>query len=93
MGPKYGIPTATDTKRTRDLMGTSLKSLADAIRAEQDALKSSRGAKLPKYGVPLLSLGHQEIALITLGMLFNSISRSEYEECVAPRVTPVASTS
>ncbi len=81
---------ATDTKRTRDLMGTSLKSLADAIRAEQDALKSSRGAKLPKYGVPLLSLGHQEIALITLGMLFNSISRSEYEECVAPRVTPVA---
>jgi DNA-directed RNA polymerase len=81
---------ATDRKPVRDLVGNSLRLLADAIHAEQHALKSSRGAKLPKYGVPLLSLGHQELALITLGTLFNAISRSEFEEYVPPRITPVA---
>jgi hypothetical protein len=69
---------ATDTRPYQDLMGIALSSLADAIRAEQDALKSSRGAKLPNYGLPLLSLGHRELALITLGTLINSISQSEW---------------
>ena len=48
---------AADTKPYRKLIGISLGSLADAIRAEQDILKTSR-AKLPAWGLPLLSIGH-----------------------------------
>ena len=48
---------ATDTGPYRHLTGILLSSLTDAIRDVQNALKSSRGAKLPKYGVPLLFLG------------------------------------
>src|SRR5262252_9573813 len=80
---------ATDTKPYRNLIGISLRSLADAIRAEQDILKTSK-AKLPAWGLPLLSLGHEQLALITLGALFNGITRSEFETCLPPRITPVA---
>ncbi len=62
--------------------------MANVIRAEQDSLKMPKKAKLPAYGLPLLSVGHD--VLITIGTLFNMISRSEFETCLAPRITPVA---
>jgi DNA-directed RNA polymerase len=80
---------ATDTKPYRNLIGISWRSLADAIRAEQDILKTSKKT-LPAWGLPLLSLGHEQMALITLGTLFNMIARSEFETCVPPGITSVA---
>jgi DNA-directed RNA polymerase len=71
------------------LIGISLRSLADAIRAEQDSLKTSKKT-LPAWGLPLLFLGHEQMALITIGTLFNMIARSEFETCLPPRITPVA---
>ena len=62
---------ATDTKPYRNLIRISWRSLADAIRAAQDSLKTSKKAKLPAWGLALLSLGHEQLALITLGTLFN----------------------
>src|SRR6266566_7240407 len=62
---------ATDTKPYRNLIRISWRSLADAIRAAQDSLKTSKKTKLPAYGLPLLSIGHEQMALITLGSLFN----------------------
>src|SRR6201993_3978088 len=81
---------ATDTKPYRNLIGISVRALADAIRAEQDSLKTAKKAKLPAWGLALLSLGHEQLALITLGTLFNMIARSEFETCLPPRITPVA---
>jgi hypothetical protein len=80
---------ATDTKPYRNLIGISLRSLADAIRAEQDILKTSKKT-LPAWGLALLSLGAEEMALITIGTLFNMIARSEFETCLAPPITSVA---
>ena len=80
---------ATDTKPYRNLIGISLRSLADAIRAEQDILKTSKKT-LPTWGLALLSLGHEQLALITIGTLFNMISRSEFETCLSPGITSVA---
>ena len=80
---------AADTKPYRNLIGISVRSLADAIRAEQDSLKTSK-AKLPAWGLALLSLGHEQLALITLGTLFNMIARSEFDTCLPPLITPVA---
>src|SRR5436309_12645919 len=79
---------AADTKPYRKLIGISLRSLADAIRAEQDILKTSKKT-LPAWGLPLLFLGHEQMALITIGTLFNMIARSEFETCLPPRITPV----
>src|SRR5260370_14160032 len=76
-------------KPYRNLIGISWRSLADAIRAEQDSLKTSK-ANLPAWGLALLSLGHEQSALITLGTLFNMIARSEFDTCLPPRITPVA---
>src|SRR5438067_5232781 len=80
---------ATDTKPYRNLIGIAWRSLADAIRAEQDRLKTSK-TTLPAWGLPLLFLGHEQMALITIGTLFNMIARSEFETCLPPRITPVA---
>src|SRR5438874_6651074 len=80
---------AADTKPFRKLTGISLRSLADAIRAEHDILKTSKKT-LPAWGLPLLFLGHEPMALITIGTLFNMIARSEFETCLPPRITPVA---
>jgi DNA-directed RNA polymerase len=80
---------ATDTKPYRNLIGISLRSLADAIRSEQDSLKTSKKT-LPAWGLALLSIGHEQMALITLGALFNMIARSEFDTCLPPRITPVA---
>src|SRR5271167_3636819 len=80
---------AADTKPYRNLVGVLWRSLADAIRAEQDILKTSK-TKLPAYGLPFLSIGHEQLALITIGTLFNMISRSEFETCLSPGITPVA---
>ena len=80
---------ATDTKPYRNLIGISLRSLADAVRAEQDILKTSK-AKLPGWGLPLLSLNPEQMALITIGTLFNMIARSEFETCLPPGITSVA---
>jgi DNA-directed RNA polymerase len=80
---------ATDTKPYRILIGILLRSLADAIRAEQEELKTSK-AKLPAWGLVLLSLGHEQMSLITLGTLFNMIARSEFDTYLPPRITPVA---
>src|SRR5215467_1488819 len=81
---------ATDTKPYRNLIGISVRSLADAIRAQQDILKTSNRTRVPAWGLPLLSLGHEQLALITLGTLFNMITRSEFDTCLPPRITPVA---
>lgn len=81
---------ATDSRPGRDLLGNSLKPLAEAILAEQIALKTSQRQKLPKYGTPLLSITHEKLALITLGTLLKAISRSEFDEGLAPGATAVA---
>jgi Autographiviridae RNA polymerase len=81
---------ATDTPPYRNLIGVSWRSLADAIRATQDILKTSKKAKLPAWALPLLSIGHEPMALITLGTVFNMIARSEFDTCLPPRITPVA---
>lgn len=86
----YEYQLATDSKPVRDLLGHCLKPLAEAIRAEQLELKTSQRQKLPKYGIPLLSINPETLALITLGMLFNSITRSEFNEATAPGVTSVS---
>jgi hypothetical protein len=80
---------AADTKPYRNFVGVLWRSLADAIRAAQDSLKTQK-TKLPAYGLPLLSIGHEQLALITLGTLFNMISRSEFETCLPPGITAVA---
>jgi DNA-directed RNA polymerase, mitochondrial len=79
---------AADTTPYRKLIGICLMSLAGAIRAEQDNLKRSK-TTLPAWGLPLLSLGHEEMALITIGTLFNMIARSEFETCLPPVITSV----
>src|SRR6266446_6198737 len=89
MVPKHRYQEATDTKPYRNLIGISWRSLADAIRAEQDSMKTSKKT-LPAWGLPLLSIGHEQMALITLGTLFNMITRSEFDTCLPPRITPVA---
>src|SRR5213593_1738351 len=81
---------ASETKPYRNLIGIAWSSLADAIRDAQDSLKTSKKAKLPAWGLPLLSLGHEQMALITIGTLFNMIARSEFDTCLPPRITPVA---
>src|SRR5436309_14293340 len=73
---------AADTKPYRKLIGISLRSLADAIHAAQESLKTSKKTKLPAWGLPLLSLGHEQMALITIGTLFNMIARPEFETCL-----------
>ena len=67
-----------------------IQPLAQAILLEQDALKTSERQKLPKYGIPLLSLTHEKLSLITLGTWLNAISRSEFDEGLTPAVTIVA---
>src|SRR5207248_442868 len=69
-----------------DLLGHCLKPLANAIRAAHLELKTSQ--KLPKYGIPLLALNPEALGLITLGMLFNCITRSEFNEGTAARLEP-----
>src|ERR1700680_52757 len=81
---------ATDTKPYRNLIGMACRLLAGAIRATQDSLKTSKNAKLPAWGLALLSIGHEQLALITLGTLFNMIARSEFETCLPPGITTVA---
>ena len=81
---------ATDLKPARDLVGNSLKSLADAILQVQMELKTPKHRKLPNWGTAFLSLNHEQLALITLATLLNSICKSEFEDGLAPRRTPVA---
>src|SRR4029077_5754074 len=45
---------------------------------------------LPAWGLQLLSLDPEQLALITIGTLFNMISRSEFETCLPPGITSVA---
>src|SRR5438105_8434176 len=85
---KYQL--ATDLKPVNDLVRNALESLIDAILAEQLDLKTSRRQMLPNYAVPLLSIYHAQLALITLATLLNSIFRSEFEDSEAPRRTRVA---
>jgi DNA-directed RNA polymerase len=80
---------ATDTKPYRNLLGIVLRALADAIRAEQDILKTSKKT-LPAWGLALLSLSPDQLALITIGTLFNMIARSEFETLLPPPLTSAA---
>src|SRR5438477_892515 len=80
---------ATDTKPYRNLIGIGWMSLANAIRATQDSLKTSKKT-LPAWGLPLLSIGHEQMALITLDTLFNMIARSEFETLLPAGMTSVA---
>src|SRR4029077_2411154 len=75
---------ASDSKPVRNLMADALKPLAEAILQAQLALKAPGSQKLPRYGIPLLSIHHEKLALITLGVLFNSISQSEFDDSVPP---------
>src|ERR1700756_1942148 len=61
---------ATDTRPYRNLLGMALRSLADAIRAEQEILKTSKKT-LPAWGLAFLSLSPEQMALIAIGTLFN----------------------
>src|SRR6185295_15344982 len=81
---------ATDSKPVRNVVAKSLKPLAEAILLEQLALKAPGSQKLPRYGTPLLSIHHEKLALITLGILLNTISQSEFDDGAAPAVTSVA---
>jgi hypothetical protein len=80
---------ATHSKPVRDLVGESLKPLADAILEAQLFLKNVQGQKMPKYGIPLLSLTPDTLALITIGTMVNAITRSEFEDGLAPGATAV----
>jgi DNA-directed RNA polymerase len=75
---------ASDSKPVRNLVAEALQPLAQAILQEQFALKAPGSQKLPKYGLLLLSLNNEVLALITLCTLFNSISQSEFDDGVAP---------
>ena len=81
---------ATDSKPVRNLVTALLKPLAQAILQAQLALKAPGSQKLPRFGTALLSINHEKLALITLGVLFNSISQSEFEDGMAPTVIFVA---
>ena len=81
---------ATDSKPVRNLVAEALKPLAEAILQEQLALKAPGSQKLPRYGTPLLSINHEKLALITLGMLFNSITQAEFEDGAPPALTSVS---
>ncbi len=87
---RYEYHSATDSKPVRDLLAHCLNPLADVIRAEQLKLKTSQGQKLEKYVIPLASVHAEPVALITLGIMFNAISRSEFNEGTAPGVTAVS---
>src|ERR1700740_3226204 len=47
---------ASDSKPVRNLMADALKPLAEAILQAQLALKAPGSQKLPRYGIPLLSI-------------------------------------
>jgi DNA-directed RNA polymerase len=79
---------ATDTRPYRNLLRISLTSLADAIRVTQESLLSKK-TKLPPWGLWLLWLSPEQMALITIGTLFNTIAQSEFDTCLPPRITPV----
>ena len=79
---------ATDSKPVRQFMGNLLKALSDGILAEQRVLKKAQGQKLPKYGLPLLSLTPDKLALITVGTLLNAIISFEFEDR-SPPATPL----
>src|SRR6266478_121489 len=81
---------ATPSKPVNDLVTKSLEPLADAILSEQLALKTAQRRKLPKYGTPLLSITHEKLALITLGTMFNAITRSEFDDGSPPGATAIS---
>src|SRR5438552_12760010 len=81
---------ATDTTPYRNLIGMAWRSVAEAILVTQESLKTPTKTKLPAWGLHILSLGHEPMALITLHALFNMIARSEFETLLPPRITPVA---
>jgi len=80
----------TDSKPVRNLVAAALKPLAEAILAEQLAVKSSGHRRLPRYATPRLSINHEVLALITLCTLLNIISQSEFGDGVAPTLTSAA---
>ena len=86
----YEYHSATDSKPVRDLLAHCLNPLAEVIRAEQLKLKTSQGRKLEKHEIPLASVHAEPLALITLGIMFNAISRSEFNEGTAPGLTAVS---
>src|SRR5947209_12681059 len=82
----YEYHSATDSKPVRDLLAHCLNPLVDVIRAEQHQLKTSQGQKLEKYVIPIASVHAEPVALITLGIMFNVISRAEFNEGRPPGV-------
>ena len=74
MVPEQEYQEATDTKPYRNLLGMALRSLAEAILAEQEVLKTSKKT-LPAWGLAFLSLSPEQMALITIGTLFNLLMR------------------
>src|SRR5215470_7548165 len=81
---------ASDSKPVRNLVAEALQPLAQAILQVQLDLKAPGSQKLPNYGLLLLSLNHEVLALITLCTLFNSISQSESDDGMAPALVSVS---
>jgi DNA-directed RNA polymerase, mitochondrial len=84
---KYHL--ATDTRPVNDLLAIALRWVSVPMTHKQ-ALYRKGAEKLPQYVVPMLSLSGEKLALITTGTMFNAITRSEFEDGVAPAVTAVA---
>lgn len=81
---------ASDTPAVRDFLGTVVPPFAARILEEQTALKTPQAGKLPNHAMALISIDHERIALITLSMLFNAISSSEFKTGQRPPTTGVA---
>jgi DNA-directed RNA polymerase, mitochondrial len=81
---------ASDSKPVQNLLAEALPPLAQAILELQLAMKAPGSQKLPKYGLLLLSLDHEVLALITLCILLNRISHSEFQDGVAPTLVSAA---
>ena len=87
-GQKYRQ--AADSRAGSDLIANSLWPLALKIERVQIGLAIAEDKKLPQYGLAILAVRHEPAALITLGVMLNTISRSEFEDGLPPSVTSVA---
>ncbi len=73
-----------------DLIRSTLPPLVEAIKAEQEALcDSRRRPKLPRYGLPLLSVEPEKLALITVQAILDLVVISGAKESL-PSVTHTA---
>jgi len=82
---------ASGSKPVRHVMGDALESFADAILAEQIALKQPQRQRPPKYAADLVSVDARKLALIALGTVFNAIGISQFKDGLPPGLTTLRS--